>query len=48
LYWDTIAKALRKELGTVGLIELTARDVQGALAAAAIASPADTRTNAGA
>jgi hypothetical protein len=31
LYQDTIAKALREELGSVRLTELTAGDVQGAL-----------------
>ena len=35
LYRYTIAKALREELGTVRLTELTAGDVQGALAALA-------------
>jgi hypothetical protein len=35
LYRDTIAKALREELGTVRLTELTAGDVQGALTALA-------------
>ena len=35
LYRDTIAKALREELGTVELTELTAGDVQGALIALA-------------
>ena len=35
LYRDTIGKALREELGTVRLTELTAGDVQGALAALA-------------
>jgi integrase len=35
LYRDTIAKALREELGTVRLTELTAGDVQGALGALA-------------
>jgi integrase len=35
LYRDTIAKALREELGTVRLAELTAGDVQRALAALA-------------
>jgi len=42
LYRDTIAKALREELGTVRLQELTAADVQGALTA--MASRASTRT----
>ncbi len=35
LYRDTIGKALREELGTVRLTDLTAGDVQGALAALA-------------
>jgi len=35
LYRDTIGKALREELGTVRLTDLTAGDVQGALAAQA-------------
>ena len=42
LYRDTIAKALREELGTVRLTDLTAGDVQGALAA--MASRVSTRT----
>ena len=42
LYRDTIAKALREELGTVRLTDLTAGDVQVALAA--IASRVSTRT----
>ena len=42
LYRDTIAKALREELGTVRLTELTAGDVQVALTA--IASRVSTRT----
>ena len=36
LYRGTMAKALREELGTVRLTELTAADVQGALAAMAL------------
>ena len=42
LYRDTIAKALREELGTVRLTELTAGDVQVALTA--MASRVSTRT----
>ena len=42
LYRDTIAKALREELGAVRLTELTAGDVQGALGA--LASRLSTRT----
>jgi integrase len=42
LYRDTIAKALREELGTVKLTDLTAGDVQVALAA--MASRVSTRT----
>src|SRR5271165_4744383 len=42
LYRDTIAKALREELGTVRLTDLTAGDVQVALAA--MASRVSTRT----
>jgi integrase len=42
LYRDTIAKALREELGTVRLTELTAADAQGALTS--MASRVSTRT----
>jgi integrase len=42
LYRDTIAKALREELGAVRLTDLTARDVQKALTA--MASRVSTRT----
>jgi len=42
LYRDTIAKALREELGSVRLTELTAGDVQGALGV--LASRLSTRT----
>ena len=42
LYRDTIGKALREELGTVRLTDLTAGDVQVALAA--MASRVSTRT----
>src|ERR1700733_10339317 len=42
LYRDTIAKALREELGAVRLTELTAGDVQGALGV--LASRLSTRT----
>ncbi len=42
LYRDTIAKALREELGAVRLTDLTAGDVQGALAA--LATRSSTRT----
>ncbi len=45
LYQDTIAKALREELGSTRLTELTAGDVQGALGAlGALASRLSTRT----
>src|SRR3984885_7642026 len=42
LYRDTMAKALKEELGAVRLTELTASDVQGALAV--LASRSSTRT----
>ena len=42
LYRDTIGKALREELGTVKLTDLTAGDVQGALAALAARSSSRT------